>query len=167
MLDPDLPDSAQIPNRDADRAHVTSDGSPPCASNAEDPYEGAVPPGYDWPTHGGYLGCLLGLLASCPIAFVASTFVPPLERYNGVPGWIARPLTVVVFLLIVFAVGRVGYVLGKRFLREYPHPNGKTWGEDDDYVDPATPEQAADPESAAHQKESEDSGRAAFLRPPD
>jgi hypothetical protein len=131
-------------NRPADPAHETPGGFSPGSDDSSDPYDHAVPPGYDWPTHGGYLGCLLGLLASCAVAFVASTFVPPLVRDAGVPGWVAGLLTVVVFLAIVFAVARLGYILGKRFLREYPQPTRKTWGEDDDYVDSTLAEGEAD-----------------------
>ncbi len=99
------------------------------------PYEGAVPPGYDWPTHGGYLGCLLGVMASCLIGgFIGSTFFPALAHYNLMPGWVAGLLTLFVYVLLVAGIGRLGYVLGRRFLREYPQPSGKTWGEDDDYV---------------------------------
>jgi hypothetical protein len=50
----------------------------------------------------------------------------------------------VVFLAIVFAVARLGYILGKRFLREYPQPTRKTWGEDDDYVHSTLAEGEAD-----------------------
>lgn len=142
MSDPETSDA----NFPAGSTQQFPSGFSPGYGNSSDPYDHAVPPGYDWPTHGGYLGCLLGLVASCPIAFVASTFIPPLARYNGVPGVIVAPLTVVVFLVIFVAVGRFGFVLGKRFLREYPQPTRKTWGEDDDYVDPALAEIAATPE---------------------
>lgn len=135
MSDPELPN----PTHNTEHVHAELPGgfSPGYGDASADPYDHAVPPGYDWPTHGGYLGCLLGLLAACPVAFVASTFIPPLERYDGVPGWITWPLTVVAFVVIVFAIGRLGFVLGKRFFREYPQPVRKTWGQDDDYVDPA------------------------------
>lgn len=103
--------------------------------NPADPFEGALPPGYDWPTHGGYLGCLLGVMASCLIGgFVGSTMFPALAHFNLVPGWVAGLLTVVVFVLLVAGIGRLGYALGRRFLREYPQPAGKSWGEDDDYA---------------------------------
>ncbi|MGH2517950.1 MAG: hypothetical protein ACRDHP_20075 [Ktedonobacterales bacterium] len=142
MSDSETPDSDHL----AGPMQALPGGFSPGYGDSSDPYDHAVPPGYDWPTHGGYLGCLLGLLASCPVAFVASTFIPPLARYDGVPGWIVAPLTVVVFLVIFFAVGRFGFILGKRFLREYPQPARKTWGEDDDYVDPALAEIAPAPD---------------------
>lgn len=111
--------------------------------NPNDPYEGAVPPGYDWPTHGGYLGCLLGVMASCLIGgFVGSTMFPAFAHFNLMPGWVAGLLTLVVYVLLVAGIGRLGYVLGRRFLREYPQPSGKTWGEDDDYEEPAAPSTA-------------------------
>jgi hypothetical protein len=87
----------------------------------EDPHEGAVPPGYDWPTHGGYLGCLIGLIASCLIGgFLGSTLFPALGYSNAVPKGVAAVLTVVVFLGITVGLGRLGWILGKRFYREYP-----------------------------------------------
>lgn len=102
--------------------------------NPDDPYEGAVPPGYDWPTHGGYLGCLLGVMASCLLGgFIGSTMFPAFAHYNLMPGWVAGLLTLAVYVLLVAGIGRLGYVLGRRFLREYAQPAGKTWGEDDDY----------------------------------
>ena len=164
--DPELAD----PNRDAEQVHhaLPSGFSPGYGDASADPYDHAVPPGYDWPTHGGYLGCLLGLIVSCLIGgFVGSTFFPTLAHYHWVPGWVAILLTVVVFFLIIFAVGRLGYVLGKRFLREYSPPTRKTWGEDDDYVDSAVAEIAA---SDAGEEGEEDApggdtfGQAAYLR---
>ncbi len=98
----------------------------------EDPYEGAVPPGYDWPTHGGYLGCLMGLVSSCLVAgFLVSTVFAVLAQTNGV----ARPLyalvAVVIFLACAIGLGRLGWVLGRRFYREYPQRRAVVWGEDD------------------------------------
>jgi hypothetical protein len=101
--------------------------------------EGAVPPGYDWPTHGGYLGCLLGLVAACLVGgFLGSTLFAALSADRIVPGWASAVLTVVVFVAVIVGLGRLGWWLGKRFYREYPQPSGRTWGEDDDYVAPGT-----------------------------
>ncbi|HLJ79876.1 MAG TPA: hypothetical protein VKT52_00230, partial [Ktedonobacterales bacterium] len=83
---------------------------------------------------------------------------------HWVPGWVAGLLTVVVFLLIVYAVGRLGYVLGKRFFREYAQPTRKTWGEDDDYVDPAVAESAASDVEEEDMPGGDTSGQAAYLR---
>ena len=48
--------------------------------------KGAVPPGYDWPTHGGYLGCLLSLIASCLIGgFLGTTLFAALGYSHGCP----------------------------------------------------------------------------------
>jgi hypothetical protein len=120
-----------------------------------DPQEGAVPPGYDWPTHGGYLGCLLGLIASCLLTgFLGSTLVavvagPPLEHL-AIDG--------VVAVVAVVGLGRLGWILGKRHLREYPRPTqprdpaadiemveleGGSGDEWRDVEDPATPTSAA------------------------
>jgi hypothetical protein len=120
----------------------------------EDPHEGAVPAGYDWPTHGGYLGCLLGVMASCLLAaFFGSTVFAALRCSSPIPGdptvkgcrallpgSVTILLTVVVTLAIVVALGRLGFVLGKRWLREYPQPQGGTWGERDDAPEPGAPE---------------------------
>lgn len=144
MSDPERADPID-PNHVSNPTDALPGGfSPGYGDPSADPYDHAVPPGYDWPTHGGYLGCLLGTMASCLIGgFVGSTFFPTLAHYHWVPGWVAASLTVVVFVAIVFGIGRLGFVLGKRFYREYPQPAPKTWGEDDDYVDPALAEIAA------------------------
>lgn len=170
MSDPDQDPERANPNRDSEQVHLElPSGFSPGYGDASDPYDHAVPPGYDWPTHGGYLGCLLGLMVSCLIGgFVGSTFFPTLAHYHWVPGWVAGLLTVVVFLLIVYAVGQLGYVLGKRFFREYSPPTRKTWGEDDDFVDPAVADIAAS--DADEKGDGEDapgdetSGQAAYLR---
>ena len=83
--------------------------------------EGAVPPGYDWPTHGGYLGCLLAVMASCLIGgFLGSTLFRALVYHQIVPKPITVLLTVVVFIVVTIGLGRLGWILGKRFYREYP-----------------------------------------------
>lgn len=98
----------------------------------EDPYEGAVPPGYDWPTHGGYLGCLLGMMPACLVGgFLGSTFFAFLEKAQVVPGIVSGLLTAAVFFLAMIGFGRLGWVLGRRFYRAYPQP-APTWGEHDD-----------------------------------
>lgn len=167
MLDSDLPDPTQNPNRDAERVHPSSNDSPPRESGAEDPYEGAVPPGYDWPTHGGYLGCLFGLIIACLVGSVIGAPLYALNVHHALSGIVTALLIVAVFAVLTLVIGRLGYVLGKRFLREYPQPQGKTWGEHDDYIDPAAQEQPAGPESETEDQSGGDgSGRAAFLRPP-
>jgi hypothetical protein len=110
-----------------------------------DPYEGAVPPGYDWPTHGGYLGCLLGLMASCLLAaFLGSTLYASLSCSSPIPGQtltgcrpmvpstVAALLTVLTLVVAVVGLGRLGWVLGRRFYREYAQR--PTWGESDTYL---------------------------------
>jgi hypothetical protein len=86
---------------------------------ARDPHEGAVPPGYDWPTHGGYLGCLLGLMAACVLAgFLGGTLIPILAA----PSLAKLAISLVVAVGVVIGLGRLGWVLGKRYYREYPQP---------------------------------------------
>jgi len=136
-------------------SHVTEPDEPLVAERAahaprdpRDPYEGAVPPGYDWPTHGGYLGCLIGLMASCLIgAFLGSTLFAALSCSSPIPGdtliqgcrpllpgIVSALLTVAAFLVATFLLTRLGWNLGKRFLREYPQPR-PTWGESDEADD--------------------------------
>ena len=98
---------------------------------AENPEAGAVPPGYDWPTHGGYLGCLLGMMPACLIGgFLGSTFIAWLNAAKIVPPVVAGLLVVVVFVLCVIGFGRLGWSLGRRFYRKYPRGE-PSWGEDD------------------------------------
>jgi len=114
----------------------------------EDPHEGAVPPGYDWPTHGGYLGCLLGLMASCLIGgFLGSTLFPALGYSNAMPKVVAAVLTVVVFLGITVGLGRLGWILGKRFYREYPQARSAN-------MKPARPEERDSDENGTQPRSS-------------
>jgi hypothetical protein len=123
---PDRPadaDTPAEPSPDAEPAALVTGMADPFATSGSapgtDPYEGAAPPGYDWPTHGGYLGCLLGLMASCLVVGfvawspVATIPVPPLVR-----GLIAIAISVAA----IVGLGRMGWTLGKRFYREYPQP---------------------------------------------
>ncbi|HET9981480.1 MAG TPA: hypothetical protein VFQ32_13610, partial [Ktedonobacterales bacterium] len=74
---PDTPETSDTPNA-PDPWDATPDPryAPTPDMEAELPEAGAVPPGYDWPTHGGYLGCLLAMMPACLIAgFLSSTFV--------------------------------------------------------------------------------------------
>jgi hypothetical protein len=99
----------------------------------EDPYEGAVPPGYDWPTHGGYLGCLVGSITGCLVTgFVGANLFSFLWASGTVSGPIFVLLTLVALVLIMWALGRVGWVLGRRFYRAYEQPARPIWGEDDE-----------------------------------
>jgi hypothetical protein len=150
-------------NHPTDEAHAADalNGQPASERNSqtvrEDPYEGAVPPGYDWPTHGGYLGCLIGLMASCLIGgFLGSTLFAALRYWNIVPGVVSALLTVLVFIACTAGLGRIGWVLGRRFYREYPQP-GPTWGEVDD-----KPEAETQAISPTHE---ETSGGAGMLDP--
>jgi len=97
----------------------------------EDPQEGATPPGYDeWPTHGGYLGCLMGVvlaLVLAPVGYIlfgliGSALYRPLG-YAGV--WLAGIATFIAFVACFVALTRLGWRLGKRFYREYPRPLGQ------------------------------------------
>lgn len=120
---------------EAHEAHEARDGDEGTAltpdMEAELPEAGAVPPGYDWPTHGGYLGCLLGMMPACLVGgFLGSTFVAFLNKAGVVPPVVAGLLVVALFVACVVGFGRIGWVLGRRFYRKYPR-SAPTWGEDD------------------------------------
>lgn len=130
---PPQPDADAPPEESASGDTVeTHDlvGGDPYASYAEpvaDPYEGAVPPGYDWPTHGGYLGCLLGVVMACVLGgFLGSLLIgllsvsPLAVIVSSSPARIV--VIVAVFLVTLAALGRTGWRLGRRFYREYPLP---------------------------------------------
>jgi hypothetical protein len=121
--------------------------------------EGAVPPGYDWPTHGGYLGCLVGTLAACPIVGFIGANIWALLRLS----WLEFPLFVLLMLasiVVVLAAGRLGWALGKRFYRYYPQQR-PTWGESDQVPkEGGTPDGAA-PEEAQPSPSSEASDQLA------
>lgn len=94
---------------------------------ADDPYRGAVPPGYDWPTHGGYLGCVMGVVVGLVVGgFLGSLLIGLLSvsPLAGIVSAAAGRLTVLAltFFATLFLTGRAGYQLGRRFYREYPTP---------------------------------------------
>jgi len=120
-------DSVPTPDGDPGKSPIEDAEAPVDAETPADPYEGAVPPGYDWPTHGGYLGCLLGLVMACVLGgflgsfLVGLTSVTPLGfLVHAAPARIA--IIVGVFLATLVALGRLGWMLGRRFYREYPQP---------------------------------------------
>ncbi len=111
-------------------------------------YRGATPPGYDWPTHGGYLGCLLGVMVACliaPLGYLVFGFLGALlhPALGGFGVALAVVATVAVYLAVFVALSRLGWRMGKRFLREYEQPSRPVWGEDDEEDYPVVVE--ADP----------------------
>lgn len=105
------------------------------ASQRDARYEGATPPGYDeWPTHGGYLGCLLGVMTACVLAplgyiifgFLGSLLGPSLGKLGVV---LAGVVTVALYLAVFIGIARLGWTMGRRFLREYDEPARPRWGE--------------------------------------
>ncbi|HEX5440069.1 MAG TPA: hypothetical protein VFW76_04250 [Ktedonobacterales bacterium] len=128
----DLPPETSSDNgsvRDERDAHGETAITPDM--EAELPEAGAVPPGYDWPTHGGYLGCLLGMMPACLVGgFLGSTFVAFLNKAGVVSPVVAGLLVAALFVACVIGFGRIGWVLGRRFYRKYPRTE-PTWGEDD------------------------------------
>jgi hypothetical protein len=126
----------QPPDPSAD--HV--DGERPTAATNDDAEpEGAVPPGYDWPTHGGYLGCLLGLVGACIVGgFIGSSLQKALTHYRWVPDIVAALIAVAVYAVVIVALCWLGWTLGKRYYRAYPQARGRTWGEHEDYTEPVS-----------------------------
>lgn len=113
-------DAAPAP--DADATHEADAPAQPGLPR-RDPFEGALPPGYDWPTHGGYLGCLFGVMLSCIlVGFLGSTLFTFFHSGFIAYGPLFALVTFLSPLVAVVALGRVGWLLGKRFFREYPRP---------------------------------------------
>jgi len=114
------------------------------ASPPEEEFEGATPPGYDWPTHGGYLGCLMGVMAGVLLGGVlgANIFA---AYYNvlDLPLAVYILMNVALFIVLLIGLGRLGWWLGRRYYRYYPQPAGPTWGESDDEGAAEDPEVAA------------------------
>lgn len=110
-------------------------------SSADDPYEGAVPPGYDWPTHGGYLGCLMSSIAGALVGgFIGADLLSFLWAAGQLPGVLFVFSTFAVLIICIWLLGRVGWRIGRRFYRAYAQPAQPVWGEDDETL-AATPTQ--------------------------
>ncbi len=128
---PDLPPrGAPTPTSPAERGDVAymAGPGPEIDPGDEDPQAGAVPPGYDWPTHGGYLGCLLGLIVSCLLCGAVGAPIAEISNHQALPAPLAIGITLLLAALFAAILGRVGWVLGRRFYREYPQPAGhRTW----------------------------------------
>ena len=129
----DLPPS-DLPQPDVPPGDPLTANGPPArqaaeiAPDVEDPTEGAVPPGYDWPTHGGYLGCLLGLIVSCLLCGAVGAPIAEFSDNKLVPAPLAIGITLLLAVIFAVVLGRIGWVLGRRFFREYPQPAGRrTW----------------------------------------
>ncbi len=132
------------------------------SAQAEDEFEGATPPGYDWPTHGGYLGCLMGVMAGVLLGgFLGANIFAAYYNVLDLPLAVYILLNVALFIGLLIGLGRLGWWLGRRYYRYYPQPAGPTWGESDEgsHEDQA-PEATSSaeinlsdgaPESAAHE----------------
>ena len=103
------------------------------ATPPEDEIEGATPPGYDWPTHGGYLGCLMGVMAGVLLGgFLGANIFAAYYNVLDLPLAVYILLNVALFIALLIGLGRLGWWLGRRYYRYYPQPAGPTWGESDD-----------------------------------
>jgi hypothetical protein len=105
-------------------------------SPPEDEVEGATPPGYDWPTHGGYLGCLMGVMAGVLLGgFLGANIFAAYYNVLDLPLAVYILLNVGLFLGLLIGLGRLGWCLGRRYYRYYPQPAGPTWGETDEIAE--------------------------------
>src|SRR5262245_11196886 len=103
------------------------------SAQADDEFEGATPPGYDWPTHGGYLGCLMGVMAGVLLGgFLGANIFAAYYNVLDLPVAVYVLLNVALFIALLIGLGRLGWWLGRRYYRYYPQPAGPTWGESDD-----------------------------------
>lgn len=136
LLPPDLPppdlpplESPPAGSAPAEGDTPPTDGQPAAiAPEEEDPQAGAVPPGYDWPTHGGYLGCLFGLIVSCLLCGIVGAPIAEISGHGLLPTPLAIGITLLLAALFAVILGRAGWTLGRRFYREYPQPAGqRTW----------------------------------------
>lgn len=109
---------------------------------------GATPPGFEWPTHGGYLGCLIGCLASFLIGgFLGSALLGTLYVVGGGRALALAVVSVVVYAALVYGLCRLGWSLGKRYYRSYQDGGATTWGEHDEFIHEATDAEAAPDEA--------------------
>ena len=116
-----------------DSEPVTPETAASLAAPPEDEFEGATPPGYDWPTHGGYLGCLMGVMAGVLLGgFLGANLLSFIYIDKNLPLPVFILLNALLFLALLIGLGRLGWWLGRRFYRYYPQPAGPTWGESDD-----------------------------------
>ncbi|HEU0027861.1 MAG TPA: hypothetical protein VFQ25_12155 [Ktedonobacterales bacterium] len=75
--------------------------------------------------------CLLAPLGYIVVGFLGAFLAQPLGTL-GVG--IAVAVTVIGYVALFVLLARLGWRMGKRFLREYPQPVRPVWGEDDDDV---------------------------------
>jgi predicted lipid-binding transport protein (Tim44 family) len=121
------------------------------SAQAGDEFEGATPPGYDWPTHGGYLGCLMGVMAGVLLGgFLGANIFAAYYNVLDLPLAVYILLNVALFLVLLIGLGRLGWWLGRRYYRYYPQPAGPTWGEfDEDSEKDSSEDQASQVTSSA------------------
>jgi hypothetical protein len=120
-------------SRPLKQSDVESTASGALSAPPEDEFEGATPPGYDWPTHGGYLGCLMGVMAGVLLGgFLGANLLSfiYIDRHLPLPIFIL--LNAALFLALLIGLGRLGWWLGRRYYRYYPQPAGQSWGEADE-----------------------------------
>lgn len=116
---------------------------------------GATPPGFDWPTHGGYLGCLIGCLAAFLIGgFVGSVLLGALYVVGGGTAIAMAVVALAIYAGVTYGLCRLGWTLGKRYYRSYQASGETTWGEHDDFD--VSPEPMREGESGARELAADD-----------
>ena len=75
------------------------------------------------------IACVLAPLGYILFGFVGAFLVHPL---GGLGFALSILITVGVYVAIFVALSRLGWRMGKRFLREYDQPVRPVWGEDDE-----------------------------------
>ncbi len=134
------------------------------SAQAEDEFEGATPPGYDWPTHGGYLGCLMGVMAGLLLGgFLGANIFAAYYNVLDLPLAVYILLNVALFIVLLIGLGRLGWWLGRRYYRYYPQLAGSTWGESDEGPDK---DQASEATSSAEVGLSDDAPESAERETP-
>ncbi len=84
---------------------------------------------FEWPTHGGYLGCLMGMFIGCVLAgFLSSTIISFVHFVRGTSQPLFIIAAVVLMVVVIGVFGRIGWGAGKRFYRDYQQPVEPTTG---------------------------------------
>lgn len=138
--DPDFtpvaPEASDEPaSPDAAQEQPTDPVTPDAPLGDGDNAVGATPPGFDWPTHGGYLGCLIGCLAAFLIGgFLGSVLLGTLYVVGGGTAITMAVVALIVYAAVAYGLCRLGWTLGKRYYRSYQEPGDTTWGEHDEFA---------------------------------
>lgn len=80
----------------------------------------------EWPTHGGYLGCLMGIMFGClAAAFIASPLVRGATHVVANIGFQLNASALVIMLIGIMLFGFIGWKIGKRIFRDFSETESK------------------------------------------